>query len=218
MTTSSFTIQSVQLAYGDVRELPSEQFSSLWNNEDEEGSYSYCTWLTVYEREINSFVSILHHGGGEWVRCPGIWLHSLSNQLHVKVDTNQQINQGIEWSKSELPLNQAVHVAVVADSLTGKLSLYLNGVLDSAYAVCRTSEEKFKVGRTQGCYIGKSPWYGSSSITLEDTIVYSRAITEAEIYDVMMRSRRQLDPNAAAPNILPTLTVANPRKRLQQRR
>ena len=181
---------------------------SVFTAIDGSDSYTYCTWLTLHSREIGTFPSLIHRGNGEWVRCPGIWLHNLVNQLHVKVDTNQRQNLGIEFSRSEFPLNQNVHVAIVANSNTGHLQLYLNGHLDCDYHIADRDGERFKPGQ-DCCFLGKDPWHGSSVCTYTDTCVFNAPLSVEEIRSVLMR----LDGVIELPNALPHLEIPNPAKR-----
>jgi len=191
--------------------IPADKFATTIDT-NQSTSYSYCAWICIHKREENQFVSLLHHGEGEFIRCPGIWLHNLSNQLHVRVDSNKQTNQGIDWSKSELPMNEAVHIAVIVDQTTKSLSLYLNGVLDVSYDILKDDDEVFLVGSNQGCYLGKDLWHGGSDVTFEDVVMFPYAITdELFLKGIMMRSRSSDSP---LPVPLPRLDVPNPSKRL----
>jgi len=130
--------------------IDSDVFAAM----DGSDSYTYCTWLNLHSRQLGVFPSLIHRGNGEMIRCPGIWLHNLTNQLHVKVNTNQRTNLGIEFSRSEFPVDQNVHIAIVANSNTGHLQLYLNGHLDCDYHIANRSGERFTPGQ-DCCFLGQ---------------------------------------------------------------
>jgi hypothetical protein len=111
------------------------------------------------------------------IRCPGIWLHNLSNQLHVKVDTTQRHNLGIEFSRSEFPVDQNVHIAIVVNSDTGRLQLYLNGHLDCDYLIADRRDERFAAGQ-DCCFLGQDRWHGSSVCTFADTCAFNFPMNE----------------------------------------
>lgn len=174
---------------------------------DGSDSYTYCTWITLHQREVGAWCSLIHRGNGEFVRCPGIWLHNLSNQLHVRIDTNQRTNVGIFYSSSELPLNQNVHIAVVANSSTGDLQLYLNGHLDYTKHIDGQGE-RFALGR-DCLFLGQDPWHGSSQCTFMDTCVFNTALNAQQISDVVMR----LDGLTELPIALPRLEIPDATQR-----
>lgn len=156
-------------------------------------SYTYCTWLTLHSREEDRYCSLIHRGDGEFIRFPGIWLHSDSNQLHVRVGKSKRDNAGIAYSCSDIPVEQNVHIAVVANSDTGELMLYLNGHLDY-----KKRNMQFSTGEGP-CFLGKDPWHGSSVCTFTDTCAFNYALSEDQIRGVITR----LDGLTELPAALP---------------
>jgi hypothetical protein len=113
------------------------------------------------------------------------------------------------YSCSEIPVEQKVHIAVVANSENRELLLYLNGHLDNISRISK--RERFITGEGP-CFLGKDPWHGSSVCTFTDTCAFNAALNKDQIRGVIMR----LDGLTELPEALPRFDVElqDPEKRL----
>jgi hypothetical protein len=116
---------------------------------------------------------LLHKGGADFDRGPGIWLNPGSNRVHFRVSTTANNNEGTD-SNADLPYGAWSHVACVKAG--NKWRCYINGVLDTELTLSGTT-----IGNNGPLYVGDDPWYGGSNAYMDDVRLYSGALTDTEI-------------------------------------
>lgn len=116
---------------------------------------------------------LLHKGGADFDRGPGVWLNPGSNRVHFRVSTTANNNEGTD-SIADLPYGTWSHVACVKAG--NKWRCYVNGVLDTEFTLSGHT-----TGNNGPLYVGDDPWYGGSNVTMDDVRLYSGALTAAEI-------------------------------------
>ena len=144
---------------------------------------------------VTMFVRLLRSAEGEWRsllykgrydqdRTFSIWFRFDSNRLHARVSTDAYWNEGIESSRSEVPLGRWTHIAYVKAG--NQLRLFLDGDPDGAVTL------RGKIKTNPGpLYIGASPWYPGPIANIADVRIYPFALSESSIQGLARR------PNAA---------------------
>jgi concanavalin A-like lectin/glucanase superfamily protein len=116
---------------------------------------------------------LLHKGGADFDRSPGVWLNPGSNRVHFRVGTTNNNNEGTD-SAIDLPTGVWAHVACVKAG--NKWRCYINGVLDTELTLSGNT-----IGNTGPLYVGDDPWYPGSMASIDDVRVYTGALTDAEV-------------------------------------
>ncbi len=106
-------------------------------------------------------------------RTFGIWLHPDSNQLHYRIGTINNPNEGGE-SVQEVALNRWTHVAYVKKG--AELQLFLNGVKDSS-----TSLSGAVVANSDDLHIGKSPYQEGFAGALDEVRIFGFALSKQDV-------------------------------------
>ncbi len=138
------------------------------------GDFSVAYWI----RHVNSFTgawrSLIHKGASNTDRTFAMWMYPSSNQMHARISTTSNWNEGINASANPLPLNTWTHVTYVKSG--SSLKLYFNGALDSQVVLAGTS-----VANTGPLYLGKDPWYPGFGGQLDEFKIFATPLSAAEI-------------------------------------
>ncbi len=116
---------------------------------------------------------LLHKGGVDAERGPGIWLQPGNNRVHFRVSTTAGWNEGGD-SATALPDGVWSHLAFVKAG--DKWRCYINGLLDSEVTLAGAT-----TGDAGPLYLGDDPWYGGSQSSLDDVRLFDGALTLPEI-------------------------------------
>jgi len=134
--------------------------------------------VTYWVRHTNPFTgawrSLIHKGNANTDRTFAMWMSPSSDQMHSRISTTSNWNEGINASAAPLALNTWTHVTYVKSG--SSLKLYFNGVLDSQAALAGTS-----ISNTGPLYLGKDPWYPGFGGQLDEVKIFANALSVAEI-------------------------------------
>eukprot|EP00696_Hemimastix_kukwesjijk_P013617 gnl/Hemi2/27048_TR9088_c0_g13_i1.p1 gnl/Hemi2/27048_TR9088_c0_g13~~gnl/Hemi2/27048_TR9088_c0_g13_i1.p1 ORF type:complete len:2026 (-),score=439.80 gnl/Hemi2/27048_TR9088_c0_g13_i1:73-6150(-) len=142
----------------------------------ESTTFSLMFWMWLNQGPTGPWRGIFHKGNIDWQRTPAMWLWPGSNNIHARISLSTDQNAGIMASNQQIPLNQAVHIAYVAD--TSQLRLYINGYLDSSY---NYPSGAFVMLSQDMWHLGASPWYSGMNGWLYNMTYFARAVTDPEI-------------------------------------
>ncbi|MEW6513263.1 MAG: DUF6701 domain-containing protein [Pseudomonadota bacterium] len=134
--------------------------------------------VTYWIRHANTFTgawrSLIHKGSTDNERTFAMWMYPSSNQMHARISTTSNWNEGINTTSANLPLNTWTHVAYVSSG--GILRVYLNGVLDSTQDYAGDS-----VSNNGPLYLGKDPWYPGFGGELDEFKIFDSALSATDI-------------------------------------
>ena len=116
---------------------------------------------------------LLHKGGADNERGPGMWLNQTGNRVHFSVSTTANWNEGTD-SVAALLTNAWSHIACVKAG--NKWRCYINGVLDTEFTLSGGT-----TGNNGPLYLGDDPWYGGSNVYMDEVQIYNRALCPTEI-------------------------------------
>ena len=135
------------------------------------GNWSVAFWYKMMEASSGGWDQIFVKGNGSR-RNYAMWLHPSSGRIHFRVDPG---NQGLD-SNSLLTPGAWYFITGLYDS--GTLKLYINGALDrSATGITMDASSD----NDDPLYLGKSAQYNTIQSKLDEFMVFSKALTEAEI-------------------------------------
>lgn len=111
-------------AYYDGLTYSNISHNKIYETED----MTICFWIFILKDSTGSWRTILHKGDTSKDLTPTIMLWPKERRLHVRVSTDQNINEGLD-SKSVIPLKRWTHLAISFSSQL--LHLYINGIIDN---------------------------------------------------------------------------------------
>ena len=116
---------------------------------------------------------LLHKGGANFDRGPGIWLNQTGNRIHFRNSTTASNNEGTD-SVASLVTNAWSHVACVKAG--NKWRCYINAVLDTEFTLSGNT-----IGNNGPLYLGDDPWYAGSNVYMDEVQIYNCALCPTEI-------------------------------------
>jgi hypothetical protein len=119
---------------------------------------------------------LLHKGGADFDRSPGIWLNPGNNRVHFRNSTTSNNNEGTDSMKA-LPSGAWSHVACVKAG--NKWRCYINAVLDTEYTLSGNT-----TGNNGPLYLGDDPWYPGSNVYMDEVRIYNRVLCPTEIQQI----------------------------------
>lgn len=152
-----------------------ESFTELAEYKDN----TYLFWIYFSAGSNGTWSQILVKLGGT-DRSPGIWINTGSTGIHYRYDPgNLGCDQiGPNGEGGAYDLKTWYHIA--GSKKAGELTFYCN------------AEEKRKVAvpaahvqAAQSLFVGKSPSYRAATFIMDDLVVFNRALTAAEVKQVM---------------------------------
>lgn len=138
------------------------------------GDFSVAYWMRHTNTFTGAWRSLIHKGAANTDRTFAMWMYPSSNQMHARVSTTSNWNEGINASVAPIALNAWTHVTYVKSG--SSLRLYLNGTLDSQVTLAGTS-----IANTGPLYLGKDPWYPGFGGQLDEFKIFASALSAADI-------------------------------------
>jgi len=159
-----------------------------------DADFSVAFWM-CYATAGTGWRNITHKGNQDGERTFAIWFHSDSDRVWYRISTETNFDEG-GCSACVLQPGNWYHIAYVKQDKS--LTLYVNGAVDSSAPLNGRS-----IGNTGPVYIGKDPWYPSVEGRYDDYVIYTRALTAAEVKgmagNVEKPSGKPLSPPEPAP-------------------
>jgi hypothetical protein len=118
--------------------------------------------------------TIAHKGAANLERTFALWIVPETMQIHARISTDVDANEGIDTSQASLRQGQWTHVAYIKSG--SELRLYLDGRLDSRV----TLRGKVKPN-TGPLRFGNDPWNAGLAALFDDVRVYRFALSDSAI-------------------------------------
>ncbi|MEO1416954.1 MAG: LamG-like jellyroll fold domain-containing protein [Bacteroidota bacterium] len=139
--------------------------------------FSLAFWVKVPTNNYGTFRFLAHKGNTILDRTFAIWLRPTSNQLHFRVSTDEDFNEGGN-SNSALPDNTWTHVAYIKED--NELKIFINGELDNSQTLTGKT-----IANDGPMTFGGSNQGQSANLMMDDIMIYDRALTEEELDDMV---------------------------------
>jgi hypothetical protein len=144
-------------------------------------SYTVAAWARITDKSGNR--TIVSKDG---TRTSGFFLNYVADQdrwAFSRTTADSDSATAIRATSNVAPtLGQWTHLAGVYDTASGKMKLYVNGVLQATTAATGgwNATGNYVVGRAKWVGANANPWSGS----IDDVRVYGSALTDAQIADL----------------------------------
>ncbi|MEL6133960.1 MAG: LamG domain-containing protein, partial [Bacteroidota bacterium] len=139
--------------------------------------FSLAFWVKVPTNNYGTFRFLAHKGNTILDRTFAIWLRPTSNQLHFRVSTDEDFNEGGN-SNSAIPDNTWTHVAYIKED--NELKIFINGTLDNSQTLTGKT-----ISNDGPMTFGGSNQGQSANLMMDDIMIYDRALTEEELADMV---------------------------------
>lgn len=179
------TTKSTNMIVGnpvDAFNFPTDKTFEL-ENSDEGLEFTYSFWIYIHNWNYrrgewkNIFIKGDDKGDalGSENRAPGIWLYPNTNDLHARINTYANPNEGCDIKN--IPLQKWVHISMVLNNRT--VDMYVDGKLERScvlMGVPKLNEDKLHVA-TDGGFMGK----------ISKLQYFKNALTPDKIYEIYVR-------------------------------
>ncbi len=149
------------------------------------GDFSVSFWFFLTEDANGNWRSLMRKSTADTTRTFSLWLHPDSNRVHFRISTSGSWNDGGDSTRA-LSLHQWTQIVYVKTG--SRLSLYLNGVLDSQVDLQGTV-----IDNNGLLYIGASPWNQPALGNYHQVNVYPRSLSILEIDSLYQQSFPPVD-------------------------
>lgn len=170
----------------DVLTIPDDPILQVGANNSD---FSVALWVRLQQSASGVWRTLFHKGNGNTARTPALFLKPNTDQIHYRVSTPLDWNQGGD-SVGSLPLNTWTHVALIKSGLN--LRLYFNGALDSQVTLPAGT-----VANNQPIYLGDNPWFSGFGGTLDDLRIYRAALPNSLLSELAATPLHRLESTPA---------------------
>ncbi|MES2664272.1 MAG: LamG-like jellyroll fold domain-containing protein [Pseudomonadota bacterium] len=143
-----------------------------------EKDFTLSFWIFLKKSNSGVWRSLMQKGNSPVERTFALWLRPDSNQVHFRISllggTDSSFWNAGGNSSNSIPLNQWTHIVYVKEDR--KLSLYINGYLDTSVALKADA-----LANTGPLHIGKTPSSQPALAIYDQVNIYKRTMTLLEV-------------------------------------
>jgi hypothetical protein len=169
--TAAYTNGAVGQAF-DMDSADLDSVESINTISSSSNYMSFATWVYRKGDGVGGAPGIVCYGAGAIGGAPRMLLFTSSNKPGVFVEGTSSGGNNI--STNIIPLNTWIHLAAVYDGATQKI--YVNGNVDLS-----VSQSVGALTGSKNIYIGRNPNANYFNGSIDETLIYNRALTPAEI-------------------------------------